>query len=700
MMVVVRPSRTAAPPLDPSAGSRPPAACASRAAEPSGPALFPVGAGGAAQNGGGGDGAQGAAFWGFSAEDVGSLGYASVTEGIASIAGSVAALLQGIRASASGVTVRIELPASQPPPGTSVTSPLDPTRPAAAEVAAGAGPSSGDPIIPMVVVRLSRIDYEDRTGSNETSAAWQSPPGTRTGLGSTLELEASPFKPPSRTPPQEREEQRRAIKRIAKHVSILGLEVDLTSGRPMSEDASETSDDDLGEDGGIRDGGSSCRRPPLQSTHLLWGPEGEPGISMGISVSMEWEAGLRNHPESRRRYSSHPSCISVEVALEPFMLSLTPDQSPCLAAAVSLMRKQQEDGSSGPPPRLARQPSGGRPAGHASSSSSGSQGGTPERPPHPEGRPPRRYDDYLGAPPRHQSHDRPYGDGYRQYNDGDSWGRKSLMEELLMPDCERLVLATLEPCVVHSLSLAGARMDGYVHSFMLATPWYFGRTSVGPPPRTHLVCLSFLPSADSFMSSSSFQDARSAFSPSSSFYHDISYSTSEEHHPPNDDAPCMDGDDNLGPSYSIRVQTRSVEVLVAYPGQAAARVEPAGGATVPLHAGHQPHLSIRAEELLVCLKAGEGSDGHHQLPHAASPASATTQLSLKLSRFVVAEGLLQDGGPTGATAGLSSISGSAAGRDVCGLADSCSSADFIDVPIRLPQVIIICCSTSVGLAVS
>ena len=500
VMVVVRPSRTAAPPLDPSAGSRPPAACASRAAEPSGPALFPVGAGGAAQNGGGGDGAQGAAFWGFSAEDVGSLGYASVTEGIASIAGSVRALLQGIRASASGVTVRIELPASQPPPGTSVTSPLDPTQPAAAEVAAGAGPSSGDPIIPMVVVRLSRIDYEDRTGSNETSAAWQSPPGTRTGLGSTSELEASPFKPPSRTPPQEREEQRRAIKRIAKHVSILGLEVDLTSGRPMSEDASETSDDDLGEDGGIRDGGSSCRRLPPQSTHLLWGPEGEPGISMGISVSMEWEAGLRNHPESRRRYSSHPSCISVEVALEPFMLSLTPDQSPCLAAAVQFVRKEQEytgGGGSGPPPRLARQPSVGRPAGHASSSSSsGSQGGTLERPPHPVGRPPRRYDDYLGAPPRHQSHDRPYGgDGDRPpyntgpFNGGESWGRMSLMEELLMPDCERLVLAAMEPYVVRSLSLAGAAVRAWMDmcTLYVSNPklfWLYQRFLA--PPHTHI----------------------------------------------------------------------------------------------------------------------------------------------------------------------------------------------------------------------
>ena len=123
---------------------------------------------------------------------------------------------------------------------------------------------------------------------------------------------------------------------------------------------------------------------------------------------------------------------------------------------------------------------------------------------------------------------------------------------------------------------------------------------------------------------------------------------------------------------------------------------------MPLHAGHQPHLSIRAEELVVCLKAGEGSDGHHQLPHAASPASATTQLSLKLSRFVVAEGLMLDGGPTGATAGLSSISGSdsAASRNACGLIDSCSSADFIDVPNRLPQVIIIFCSTGAGLGVS
>ena len=202
------------------------------------------------------------------------------------------------------------------------------------------------------------------------------------------------------------------------------------------------------------------------------------------------------------------------------------------------------------------------------------------------------------------------------------------------------------------------------------------------------------------MSSSSFQDARSAFSPSSSFYHDISYSTSEERPPPNNEAPCMDGDDDLGPSYSIRVQTRSVELLVAYPGPTAARAVLVEGAAVPLHAGHQPHLSIRAEELLVCLKAGQGSDGHCQLPHAASPAPAAMQLSLKLSRFVVAEGLMQDGGPTGATAGLNSISDSAASRNACGLADSCSSADFIDVPNRLPQVIIIFCSTGAGLGVS
>ena len=192
------------------------------------------------------------------------------------------------------------------------------------------------------------------------------------------------------------------------------------------------------------------------------------------------------------------------------------------------------------------------------------------------------------------------------------------------------------------------------------------------------------------MSSSSFQDARSAFSPSSSFYHDVSYSVSEEHPPPNDDSPCMDGDDNSGPSYSIRMQTRSMELLVAYPaGPAAARSEQAGGAVVPLHAGHQPHLSIRAEELLVCLKAGQGSDGHCQLPHAASPAPAAMQLSLKLSRFVVAEGLMQDGGPTGTAAGLGSTSHSAASRNACGLTDSCSSADFIDVPNRLPQVILI-----------
>lgn len=485
VILVVSPSR-AAPPTDPSAGASAAASVSREASSASGPPLFPAKADGAARGSGGGGGGvrdpPAAAFWGFTAEDVSGLGYASITEGIASIASSVSALLQGLKVSASNVTVRIEMPAaSQPAPGSSVTaSPLASDRTSTAGAAAGMAPASatGDPVIPVIIVCLSRVDYEDRTGGStdgSSAAAWQrSPPGARTGLGAavTEELEVSPFRPARGRQPQEQEQQRRALKRIAKHVSILGLEVDLTSGRPMCVEASDAEAGAACEN--LPDGGSDGdvdpnHHRPLQSTHLLWGPEGEPGISMGISVSMEWEAGLRNLPEGdRRRHGGHPSCISVEVSLEPFTLSLTPGQSPCLAAAVLLMRRHQEDGAggSGPPPCLVRQPSGGGrlPAGGAavcsSASSSGSLiSGTPEqRPTHPEGRPPRRYDDYLGAP-RHQSHGLPYGDVDRPYTDWqyggrESWGRKSFMEELLLPDCERLVLASLEPCAVRSLSLA------------------------------------------------------------------------------------------------------------------------------------------------------------------------------------------------------------------------------------------------------
>ena len=162
---------------------------------------------------------------------------------------------------------------------------------------------------------------------------------------------------------------------------------------------------------------------------------------------------------------SPPTLISIDMLLSSQVgVSLAPCHARCLSAAAALGARSRSD--------------------PCQSGCHGGQNKVPNTKPGPEsayptkttppdnGRkgavaPPLRQDYLTGGVVSTMTMHRPAARGRQQQQQ--DWGRKSFVEELLAPDCKRIVVSSMEPCVVRSLSLAGKAAEVTLYSLSIVS---------------------------------------------------------------------------------------------------------------------------------------------------------------------------------------------------------------------------------------
>ena len=272
--------------------------------------------------------------------------------------------MNGLGASASNITVRIELP--KPTDPAVAPEPAATGRRGQNEGEDGGVGSSGtstvETDIPVIIVNIAGIKYEDRSPpvpNGKDFWSWVTPSpssgnaGGGGGYGSPAKLR--PLVPTSHSSPAH--PVRPTLKSIMKHVNVSGLTVQLLSGAPFVSPLrfGMSGDGRIGDSQAIREkspaeaGGEDGISPPLPphdlSSHLLWGADGRPGIDISIGLGLNWESQCdTSQPREAARQLRHspPSVISIDLSLSSQLFCLNALSPRISHASLHLSPAQRE----------------------------------------------------------------------------------------------------------------------------------------------------------------------------------------------------------------------------------------------------------------------------------------------------------------------------------------------------------------------
>jgi hypothetical protein len=424
-------------------------------------------------------------------DDLQSLGYSSISDGVAYIANSLQALAQSMQVVIRNLSVNVELPLADCP------RPLDGTN-TAIKMPPRLGPADASGAVLVISVHVESVDYQDVSCPDDEAGQVQ--------VQVHVNQHTSGIKSPRQTCSQT------LVKALNLKGLRLGLQKDQITPAARAPDT-------------IHDEMHKLRRTTHQA-QILFGLDNNAGIDVDLTVGIQFgpsplfirRPGSMDHTVAFYSYShveyaqgginginmceqdgpTAPSHFDIQCKLGPTQFVLSQHHVPCIISLIEEIKQQQQrqsqgarrQGAQGRPVHVSGCPTStscsgaplnaspqGHPYGHINScfdaSSSHNHNGfnhnptnlhhTPYTSPPPptrrivhqpliHGKPPAAIDNYFQLPSTMPAASKwPHSE--------QAWGERSLVTEFLLPDYQRLVLDNIEPHVARSLSLAG-KMDG------------------------------------------------------------------------------------------------------------------------------------------------------------------------------------------------------------------------------------------------